>query len=82
MSDMQWQFETTTGEGQFEITVHVSYEADEHGIFNDNIDKITQKDFDLTGIFCAEQLAELEMEASMKLRDHYLGLANSDFGLL
>lgn len=82
MSDMQWQFETTTGEGQFEITVHVSYETDEHGIYNDNIEKITQGDFDLTGIFCKEQLGELEMEASMKLRGHYLGLDKSDFGLL
>ena len=82
MADMQWEFETITGEGQFEITVHVSYETDEHGIFNDNIEKITHGNVDLTGIFCAEQLAELEMEASMKLRDHYLGLANSDFGLL
>jgi hypothetical protein len=82
MADLQWEFETTTGEGQFEITVHVSYETDEHGIYNDNIEKITQGNFDLTGIFCAEQLAELEMEASMKLRGHYLLLSNSDFGLL
>lgn len=82
MADMQWDFETTTGEGGVPITVTVSYETDEHGIYNDNIEKITHEKIDVTGIFCEQQFAELEMEASMKLRDHYLQLDQSDFGLL
>lgn len=82
MADMQWDFVTKTGEGGLEITVTVSYETDEHGIYNDNIEKITHENIDVTGIFCAEQFAELEMEATMKLHEHYSKLDESDFGLL
>jgi hypothetical protein len=82
MSSLTWEFSTTTGVGSFEITVHVSYETDEDGIYAENIEKITHGNFDLTGIFCEEQLADLEMEASMKLRDHYEQQKYSDFGLL
>lgn len=82
MADLTWDFVTKTGEGGVDITVTVAYESDEHGIYNDSIEKITHENIDVTGIFCAEQFAELEMEASMKLRGHYLNLDGSDFGLL
>lgn len=82
MADMQWEFVTKTGEGDLEITITVSYETDEHGIYNDNIEKIIHEKIDVTGIFCAEQFADLEMEASMKLHQYYEQLDDSDFGLL
>lgn len=79
--DCEFVFNSTTGAGSEVVTVYVEYEIDEDGIYNDNIQKIMFEGVDVTGLIHELNFNELEIEASMKLRDH---IANSkqplDFG--
>jgi hypothetical protein len=81
--DCEFVFETTTGAGSEIVTVCVDYEIDEDGIYNDNIMRVKFEGVDVLGLLTDEQFNELEIEASMKLREYIAKLAEpSDFGLL
>jgi hypothetical protein len=80
--DREYKFDTTTGEGSEIVTVVVSYEIDEDGVYNDNIEKILFEGVDVLGLMHEDQYSELEMEASMRLREHIEESKKpSDFGM-
>jgi hypothetical protein len=81
--DHEFKFYTKTGGGSEPVEVIVQYEIDEDGVYNDNIEKILFEGVDVTGLIHEDHFSELEMEASMKLRE-YIETAKqpSDFGLL
>lgn len=81
--DCEFVFNSTTGAGSEVVTVYVEYEIDEDGIYNDNIVKIEHIGIDVTGLIHELDFNELEIEASMKLRDHIANRKQpSDFGQL
>ena len=73
---MQYEFDTTTGEGSVIVTVVMTYETDEEGTYNENIDDVIYEKVSLMGIFTDVQFKELEMEGVMRLTSHLL--AESD----
>ena len=81
--DYEFFFNTTTGQGSETVTIIVGYEMDEDGVYNDGIEKILFEGVDVIGLMNDLQQSELEIEASMKLREHIeLRKQPSDFGLL
>ena len=73
---MQYEFDTTTGEGSVIVTVVMTYERDEDGTYNENIEDVIYEKVSLMGIFTDVQFKELEMEGTMRLTSHLL--AESD----
>ena len=73
---MKYEFDTTTGEGSVIVTVVMTYETDEEGTYNENIDEVWFEGRNVMGIFTDVQFKELEMEGTMKLTSHLL--AESD----
>ena len=73
---MKYEFDTTTGEGSVIVTVVMTYERDEEGTYNENIDEVWFEGRNVMGIFTDAQFKELEMEGTMKLTSHLL--AESD----
>ena len=72
---MQYKFDTTIGEGSVIVTVVMEYQADEEGVYNENINEVLlegRKDCSLMGIFTAEQFKDMEIEGSMRLQKHLL----------
>ena len=72
---MQYKFDTTIGEGSVIVTVIMEYQADEEGVYNENINEVLlegRKDCSLMGIFTAEQFKDMEIEGSMRLQKHLL----------
>jgi len=61
----------TTGEGDVDIIVSLSYDIDECGTYHENIEKITCSGMDITGIFCDEQWQDLEIKAVKLLAEYY-----------
>ena len=73
---MKYEFDTTTGEGSVIVTVVMTYEQDEEGTYNENIDDVIYEKVSLMGLFTDVQFKELEMEGVMRLTSHLL--AESD----
>ena len=73
---MKYEFDTTTGEGSVIVTVVMTYEQDEEGTYNENIDEVWFEGRNVMGIFTDVQFKELEMEGVMRLTSHLL--AESD----
>ena len=73
---MQYEFDTTTGEGSVIVTVVMTYERDEDGTYNENIDDVIYEKVSLMGIFTDVQFKELEMEGVMRLTSHLLAEAD------
>jgi len=73
---MKYEFDTTTGEGSVIVTVVMTYERDEEGTYNENIDDVIYEKVSLMGLFTDAQFKELEMEGVMRLTSHLL--AESD----
>lgn len=73
---MKYEFDTTTGEGSVIVTVVMTYERDEEGTYNENIDDVIYEKVSLMGLFTDAQFKELEMEGTMRLTSHLL--AESD----
>lgn len=73
---MKYEFDTTTGEGSVIVTVVMTYERDEEGTYNENIEDVIYKKVSLMGIFTDAQFKELEMEGVMRLTSHLLAEAD------
>ena len=73
---MQYEFDTTTGEGSVIVTVVMTYERDEDGTYNENIEDVIYEKVSLMGIFTDVQFKELEMEGVMRLTSHLLAEAD------
>ena len=73
---MKYEFDTTTGEGSVIVTVVMTYERDEEGTYNENIEDVIYEKVSLMGIFTDAQFKELEMEGTMKLTRHLLAEAD------
>lgn len=73
---MKYEFDTTTGEGSVIVTVVMTYEQDEEGTYNENIDDVIYEKVSLMGIFTDAQFKELEMEGTMRLTSHLLAEAD------
>jgi hypothetical protein len=73
---MKYEFDTTTGEGSVIVTVVMTYERDEEGTYNENIEDVIYEKVSLMGIFTDAQFKELEMEGTMKLTSHLLAEAD------
>ena len=69
---MKYEFDTTTGEGSVIVTVVMTYETDEEGTYNENIDEVWFEGRNVMGIFTDVQFKELEMEGVMRLTSHLL----------
>jgi hypothetical protein len=69
---MKYEFDTTTGEGSVIVTVVMTYERDEEGTYNENIDDVIYEKVSLMGLFTDQQFKELEMEGTMRLSSHLL----------
>ena len=69
---MKYEFDTTTGEGSVIVTVVMTYERDEEGTYNENIDDVIYEKESLMGLFTDAQFKELEMEGTMRLTSHLL----------
>ena len=69
---MKYEFDTTTGEGSVIVTVVMTYETDEEGTYNENIDDVIYEKVSLMGIFTEAQFRELEIEGCMRLSKHIL----------
>jgi len=69
---MKYEFDTTTGEGSVIVTVVMTYETDEEGTYNENIDEVWFEGRNVMGIFTDTQFKELEMEGTMRLSSHLL----------
>ena len=69
---MKYEFDTTTGEGSVIVTVVMTYETDEEGTYNENIDEVWFEGRDVMGIFTEAQFRELEIEGCMRLSKHIL----------
>ena len=69
---MKYEFDTTTGEGSVIVTVVMTYETDEEGTYNENIDEVWFEGRNVMGIFTDVQFKEIEMEGTMKLSSHLL----------
>ena len=73
---MKYEFDTTTGEGSVIVTVVMTYERDEEGTYNENIDEVWFEGRNVMGIFTDAQFKELEMEGVMRLTSHLLAEAD------
>jgi hypothetical protein len=73
---MQYKFDTTIGEGSVIVTVVMTYERDEDGTYNENIQDVIYEKVSLMGIFTDVQFKELEMEGTMRLTSHLLAEAD------
>ena len=73
---MKYEFDTTTGEGSVIVTVVMTYERDEEGTYNENIDDVIYEKVSLMGLFTDIQYRELEMEGTMRLTSHLLAEAD------
>jgi hypothetical protein len=73
---MKYEFDTTTGEGSVIVTVVMTYERDEDGTYNENIQDVIYEKVSLMGIFTDVQFKELEMEGTMRLTSHLLAEAD------
>ena len=73
---MKYEFDTTTGEGSVIVTVVMTYETDEEGTYNENIDEVWFEGRNVMGIFTDAQFKELEMEGTMRLTSHLLAEAD------
>jgi hypothetical protein len=73
---MKYEFDTTTGEGSVIVTVVMTYETDEEGTYNENIEDVIYEKVSLMGIFTDAQFKELEMEGTMRLTSHLLAEAD------
>jgi hypothetical protein len=73
---MKFEFDTTTGEGSVIVTVVMTYEQDEEGTYNENIEDVIYEKVSLMGIFTDAQFKELEMEGTMRLTSHLLAEAD------
>ena len=73
---MKYEFDTTTGEGSVIVTVVMTYERDEEGTYNENIEDVIYEKVSLMGIFTDVQFKELEMEGTMRLTSHLLAEAD------
>jgi hypothetical protein len=69
---MKYEFDTTTGEGSVIVTVVMTYERDEEGTYNENIEDVIYEKVSLMGLFTDAQFKELEMEGTMRLSSHLL----------
>ena len=69
---MKYEFDTTTGEGSVIVTVVMTYETDEEGTYNENIDDVIYEKVSLMGLFTDKQFQELEIEGCMRLSKHIL----------
>ena len=69
---MKYEFDTTIGEGSVIVTVVMTYERDEEGTYNENIEDVIYEKVSLMGIFTDAQFKELEMEGTMRLTSHLL----------
>lgn len=69
---MKYEFDTTTGEGFVIVTVVMTYERDEEGTYNENIEDVIYEKVSLMGLFTDAQFKELEMEGTMRLTSHLL----------
>ena len=69
---MQYEFDTTIGEGSVIVTVVMTYERDEDGTYNENIEDVIYEKVSLMGIFTDVQFKELEIEGCMRLSKHIL----------
>ena len=69
---MKYEFDTTTGEGSVIVTVVMTYETDEEGTYNENIEDVIYEKVSLMGLFTDAQFKELEMEGVMRLTSHLL----------
>jgi hypothetical protein len=73
---MKYEFDTTIGEGSVIVTVVMTYERDEDGTYNENIQDVIYEKVSLMGIFTDVQFKELEMEGTMRLSSHLLAEAD------
>jgi len=73
---MKYEFDTTTGEGSVIVTVVMTYETDEEGTYNENIEDVIYEKVSLMGLFTDAQFKELEMEGVMRLTSHLLAEAD------
>ena len=73
---MKYEFDTTIGEGSVIVTVVMTYEIDEEGTYNENIDEVWFEGRNVMGIFTDQQFKELEMEGTMRLSSHLLAEAD------
>jgi hypothetical protein len=55
-------FEATTGAGDVEVQVTMSFEADQYSSWAENIDMVTYNGMDIMGLMTDEQFAELEAQ--------------------
>jgi hypothetical protein len=69
---MKYEFDTTTGEGSVIVTVVMTYEQDEEGTYNENIEDVIYQNISVMGIFTDQQFQELEIEGCMRLAKHIL----------
>lgn len=69
---MQYQFNTTVGEGSEIVTVLMEYDTDEDGICDDYIEEVLFEGRNVMGILSAEQFSELEIEGAMRLTKHIM----------
>jgi hypothetical protein len=72
---MKYEFDTTTGEGSVIVTVVMTYETDEEGTYNENIEDVIYEKVSLMGIFTDKQFKELEMEGTMRLSSYLIAKA-------
>jgi hypothetical protein len=54
----------------------MTYERDEDGTYNENIEDVIYEKVSLMGIFTDVQFKELEMEGTMRLTSHLLAEAD------
>jgi hypothetical protein len=72
---MKYEFDTTTGEGSVIVTVVMTYETDEEGTYNENIDEVWFEGRNVMGIFTDKQFKELEIEGTMRLSSYLIAKA-------
>jgi hypothetical protein len=53
-------FDATTGAGDVEVQVTMSFKADKYSSWAENIEKVTYEGVDITGVMTEEQFADLE----------------------
>ena len=53
-------FETTTGSGDVEVKVTMSFKADKYSSWAENIEMVTYNGMDIMGLMTDEQFADLE----------------------
>ena len=70
MNDYEFIFEAKTGGGGETVTCKMTYERDEYGTYAENIETVTFRAVDVTGLLSEEQFAELEIDGTMKLATH------------